>query len=93
MKLFPEKSHAASFAWSQHRNRGLDEATKAGIGGRLQHAFVGYSILGDAHAANQHRIAMALRDQGYDNKSGNHAETRNLALLTKEVHLPLRPPR
>jgi hypothetical protein len=37
--------------------------------------------------------AMALRDQGYDNKSGNHAETRNLALLTKEVHLPLRPPR
>src|SRR5262249_16132094 len=57
MKLFPDKSHPASFAWSQHRNRGLDEATKAGIGGRLQHAFVGYSILGDAHAANQHRIA------------------------------------
>jgi hypothetical protein len=32
MKLFPEKSHAAILAWSQRRNRGLDEATKAGIG-------------------------------------------------------------
>ena len=32
MKLLPEKSHTASFAWSQRRNRGLDEATKAGIG-------------------------------------------------------------
>ena len=30
--LLGEKSHAASFAWSQRRNRGLDEATKAGIG-------------------------------------------------------------